>query len=267
MDPRWFEDMMSQNFNEDICFNPSKLLLLQFMTKGGTIQQTYKRIEFQEYLYRVYIDNPEISSKHPNYIIRHLGTYGVKDLDEHVSDIFESWERDAKNGVLRSGEHYFMIQVSLEDAIDIAQNTSRLTKMLYKKMFGGTIPDVHSMSEIIELDDHNIDVFGQSLFRNRVFEDMQYCPICEEINMTKLYCVHIFEKRMGAKDEELIDKANGLIFCKSHAEDFINNEFSIDELGFVKGCSGYDIESGMHLSFSIRNSTRKYYLKKRNERY
>lgn len=266
MDQKWFEDVMSQTFNEDICFNPSKLFLLEFMTKEGTIQKNYKRIDFQEYLFRVYIDNQDISKKHPNYIIRNLGVYGVKDLTEHVRDVFESWRRDAKNDILRFGEHYFSLQVNLDDAEGIAKNTSRLSKMLYRKMFGGNIPDEKDINVVVEQDDHDLSVFGKGLFRNRVFEDMQYCPICEEIDVSNLYCVHIFEKQMGAIEDELIDKANGLIFCKEHAIGFINNKFCIDELGFVREVDGSNIEPGMHLSFSVRNSVRKNYLKKRNEK-
>lgn len=265
MDQRWFEDIMSQTFNEDICFNPSKLLLLQFIAKGETIQKTYNRIEFQEYLYRVYIDNPDIASKHPNYIIRNLGRYGTKDLYEHVSDIFESWVRDSKNGVLRSSEHYFWLQVDLDDATDIAKNTNRLCKMLYKKLFRGEIPDAKSITEILEQDDTDVDIFGKGLFRNRILEDIQYCPICEDINLSNLHCVHILEKRMGATNEELTNKANGLLFCKKHAEDFIKRKFCIDEMGFARDLNGSDIEPGMHLSFSVRNAERKQFLKKRNE--
>jgi len=266
MDQKWFEDIMSQKYHEDICFNPSKIILLEFICKEGTIEEKYKIADFQEYMYRIYADNPDISQKHPSYLIRNISSYGIKDLLELANDTLESWCRDAVNNILKKGEKYFFLQVDYLDGEDIAKNTFRLCKMLYKKVFKGNIPEIKDTSLLIaESDDMDLNSFGLGPYKNRVLEDFQYCPICEEIDTHKLYCVHIVNRGMCAPYEDLVDKANGLLFCKEHAEAFNKNEFYFDEMGFAHNSSKSLIEKGMHLSFTIRSSKRKKFLKKRYE--
>lgn len=264
MDQKWFEDMMSQTYNEDICFNPSKLFLMQYISENGTIAERYKIHDFQRYLYRIYSDNPEVASKHPSYIIRKIHTYGVNDLEEMAIDTISMWIRDAKNGVLKCGSKFFALGIKREEAVDIAQNTKRFATMMYQRKFGGEIPNISSDWDDEELFlDHNLEVFGKGKFLRRVLEDIQYCPICEQIGEENIYCAHIFEKGMGATLEELQDQNNGLVFCKTHAQQYIDNKFFFDEMGFAKDIKGSDVEVGMHLSFSIRNSDRKKYLARR----
>lgn len=264
MDQKWFEDMMSQTYNEDICFNPSKLFLMQYISENGTIADRYKIHDFQRYLYRIYSDNPDVAAKHPSYIIRKIHTYGVNDLEEMAVDTINMWIRDAKNGVLKCGSKYFALNINYEEAEEVAQNTKRFAVMMYQRKFGGKIPNISSDWDNEEISqDHNLDVFGKGKFLRRVLEDIQYCPICEQIGEENLYCTHIFEKDMGASTEELQDQNNGLVFCKTHAQEYIDNRFFFDEMGFAKDIDSSDIEAGMHLSFSIRSSKRKDYLRKR----
>ena len=264
MDQKWFEDMMSQTYNEDICFNPSKLFLLQYMSQNGTIADRYKISDFQRYLYRIYSDNPEVAGKHPSYIIRKIHTYGVNDLEEMAVDTLSMWVRDAKNGVLKCGSKFFALDIKRDEAEEIAQNTMRFAAMMYQRKFGGKLPDISLDWNKEELcQDHNLDAFGKGKFLHRVLEDIQYCPICEQIGEGNLYCTHIFEKDMGASADELQDQNNGLVFCKKHAQQYIDNRFYFDEMGFAKDIDASDVEAGMHLSFSVRNSGRKNYILKR----
>ncbi len=254
--------MMSQTYNEDVCFNPSKLLLLQFIAKEGIIADYYLIRDFQRYLYRVYSDNPDVASKHPSYVVRKIHTYGVDDLEELANDTLTLWVRDSSNNVLRVGKRKFSLDFEFdEDREDIAKNTFRFAKMMYQRVFKGDIPDVVDVwDEKILKNDHDIDLFGKSHYKYRVLEDLQYCPICEQIGEDNLFAVHILEARMGAKDNMLFDQNNGLVFCQKHALQYINNAFYYDELGFAHNIKESDVEPGMHLSFSVRNSSRKEYL-------
>ena len=263
MDQKWFEDIMNQKHHEDICFNPSKLILLQFLFYTDEIKTVYKVRDFQEHMYRVYSDNVEVAKKHPSYIVRNLQSYGVQDLEEHARDTLESWVRDSKNATLKVGEKVMALQVDVTDANDIIRSSKRLGNMLYKKIFKGTMPEIKQLEEVLELDDRNINTFGKSSYKKRVLEDIQYCPICEEIKSDNLVCVHILEKSMGASKEQLLDKANGLIMCESHAKQFINQQFYFDELGFAHNISDSDVQEGVHLSFAIRSMERKKYLSQR----
>ena len=254
---------MSQTYNEDICYNPSKLLLVKFLSENVCKSLLYKKREFQEYLYRVYIDNPSIAQRHPSYIVRNIEKYGVVDLLDLVDDTLESWCRDAKNATIKVGQSNFAIQVQSNDVEDIAKNLSRLSSMLYKKVYGENIPVISS--DIPDENDQDMDSFGKGIFRNRVLEDIQYCPICEDINSENLVVVHIVENNMGVSNEEKMNKSNGLIFCRKHAQDYLENRFYFDELGFVHNVASDDVEEGMHLSFSIRTKDRKMFLKKRLE--
>lgn len=254
---------MSQTHNEDICYNPSKILLVKFLSENISKSLLFKKREFQEFLYRIYIDNINVAKKHPSYIIRNIEKYGVSDLEDIVNDTFDSWCRDAKNSVIKVGQQSFTVNIQVEDVLDITKNLSRLSVMLYKKVYGENIPSI--CFDLPELDDHNIQLFGRGIFRNRVLEDMQYCPICEDIDSANLVAVHIMEIGMGITQEEMLDKANGLIFCCKHAQDYLDNKFYFDELGFVHNISSDDIEEGMHLSFAIRSTKRKRYLRNRYE--
>lgn len=258
---------MSQKHYEDLCFNPSKLFLMQYLANSNPITSVHKIRDFQVFLYRIYADNPEIAKKHPSYIVRNLGKYGIKDLEELVNDTLDSWVRDAKNGVLIKGADSFAVQVDIADSDDVTKNTYRLCKMLYKKLYSGNLPEIQdSDKEIINLNDEDIATFGNSAYKKRVLEDYQYCPICEELDTEKLYCVHILSKKHGATENELCDKANGLLFCKKHAEQYIQEKFYFDELGFAHNIDESDVEIGMHLSFSIRTPARKKYLMKKHEK-
>lgn len=264
MDQRWFEDIMSQTFHEDICFNPSKLFLLQFLMLSNSVEKKYMVKDFQRYLYRIYSDNPDVAIKHPSYIIRNIQKYGVSDLCDLATDTLDSWKRDAQNSVLHSNEKAIVLDIDLQDIEDTVLSTKRLCKMLFKKLYKCIPPEVDDIKgEVITQDDHDIQRFGQGPFRRRVLEDMQYCPICEEIATEKLVCVHIYEKTQGASTAELCDKDNGLIFCIEHAKQFFDRKFVIDELGFIKNIDSKDVEEGAHLSFAIRSGKRKEYLQKR----
>ena len=264
MNQLWFEDMMSQSFHEDICFNPTKLIILCYLSKDGIIHENYKLIEMTEYVYQTYIDNKDIAEKHPSYMVRKIRTYGIKDLREHVKDSLISWSKDAKNQILHFNDSIVWLDLDLSDSVDIAKNTARLSRMLYKKIFMGTLPEPHSILNEVEVqDDHDLNTFGKGKFRDRVLEDMQYCPLCESIDINILYGVHIVDKAMGATPEELCDKNNGLLLCREHAEHYLNGKFHFDERGFAHEVECCGIEKGMHLSFSIRSAERKQYFKRR----
>ena len=263
MNQMWFEDMMKQKFNEDICFNPTKLIILDYLSSGNAIHCTYKMKNIEEYVYEVFIDNPQIAKLHPSYIIRKLGTYGLGDIKGIVNDTLESWVRDAENGILTFTESYIYLDLDENDGEDIAKNTQKLCKMLYRKYFSGEIPKKENIFSIIGTDDKDIEEFGKSVFRNRVFEDMQYCPICEEVKNENLVAVHIVDKSMGINDDEFVDKNNGLLFCKKHASAFVNHQIEFNELGFVTKLEENSNGKGLHLSFAIRNAKRKKYLQRR----
>lgn len=262
----WFEDMMKQTFNEDICFNPTKLIILDYLSKEDSVKSNYKIKDIAKYVYEVYIDNPDISNLHPSYVIRKLGTYGLNDVIGIIEDALESWTRDAINNVLSYSNNYVFLEIDENDKDDIGRNTQRLCKMLYKKYFGGVVPKpMNIYEEITGMDDKDIEVFGKSVFRNRVFEDMQYCPICEEIETENLVAVHIVDSSMEINQEEFVDKYNGLLFCKKHAMEYISHKFEFNDLGFVCGGDLASTEHGMHLSFEVRKGDRKKYLTRRLE--
>ena len=235
---------------------------MKFLIKDG-IQDVYKIRHFQEYLYEIYIDNPEVAAKHPSYIVRNIQMYGAVDFYDMVKDTIESWDRDSKNHILSYNENHIKINIDKADYMNTETVTKRLSELLYKRYFGGSCPELADLNCILYQDDHNMEVFGKGKFRDRVLEDMQYCILCEEINSKELVAVHILEKKMGASDAELTDKNNGLIFCKKHAEQYINKKFYFDELGFARNICSRDLVEGMHLSFAIRNQERKKYLLRR----
>lgn len=264
MNQLWFEDMMKQTFNEEICFNPTKLIILDYISNNDSLKTVYLLKDIIEYVFETYIDNPDIAEQHPSYIVRKIGTYGIKDINDIVKDALTSWERDATNNILSFSDNYLYLNMDEKEFEEVGKNTQLLCKMLYKKHFKDDIPKPKVLlPEITDMDDKEIEIFGKSLYRNRVLEDIQYCPICEETDINKLVVVHIVNKSMGADQDEILDKNNGLIFCKKHAMAYNQNKIEFNELGFVSKDEVDDVEFGMHLSFAIRNKKRKEFLKKR----
>lgn len=253
----WMQDIMKQKFlNSDI----TRIILLYGIIKNDCFNKPVNRIIILEYIYRTYADNPDISNVNPDTRIRHIHRYGLHDIKDILSNALKEWDLYAENHCLRFDEINIYVNVPNVEKEKLLLNTKMITQMIQKKYFKFNFHEPYEL--LIEncINDSDTEVFGKSLYKNRVLEDIQYCPLCEETSTDKLRVVHILPS-ICCNEEQLIDKNNALIMCVEHARDYINGKFYFLENGFVKNINSNIVEEWMHLSIDVKNKERRKYIR------
>ena len=253
MNDKWIKDIMTQKFiDSDI----GRLIMLRAFVKDGKIYSSYRKKEIAEYMYRVYSDYKEIREINPDIKIRYINRYGISDMKYIIDNALEQWKENATNDVLVWDERYIYLKDVENEDQSLAKVTIQVCEMLQKKYFTVELKEPINLNYIDFIEDQNLDVFGKSIYRDRVFEDVQYCPLCEEINREKLYVVHILPAEF-CEEEEIVDKNNGIILCKEHAKDYMTRKFWFKENGFVSNNGSVIVNEKMHLSIQIKNRERR----------
>lgn len=259
----WMQDIMMQKFLDS---DSTRIILLYALTSSNEIQPVYKKRNILEYIYRTYSDNSQLASVNPNAKIRNIKRYGLSDIKGILEQALDEWKTYAQNQILFSDDRY--IYISIEENNDnkaLAKYTLQVTKMLQKKYFSMIFDTPHQLDLDVCKKDSDIEKFGKSLYRNRVFEDIQYCPLCEETNIENLVAVHILPAEYCQLDEEIVDKNNGLIMCREHANDYLQKKFVFKENGFVENIGSQIVDNYMHLSLEVKNKKRRTYIKRTYE--
>lgn len=256
----WIQDIMTQKFLDS---DVTRIIMLHAMTVHTELLCCYKKKCLLEYIYRTYSDNPQLASINPDVRIRNIKRYGILDIKGILEQALEDWKNYATNGVLEYDDRYVFLKIEKdEDNKQLAKYTLQVAKMLQKKYFNLVFDSPHEIPIKICKNDMSMEIFGKSVFRNRIFEDVQYCPLCEEVCIDNLYAVHILPAIYCVNDEELTDKNNGLIMCSEHASEYINKKFIFKENGFVENINSSTVKSNMHLSLDIKNRNRREYIKR-----
>lgn len=253
----WMQDIMTQKFLDS---DATRIIMLYAITNKG-MKNIYKKREILEFIYRTYSDNKEVANINPDIKIRNIHRYGLLDIKGILNNAIEEWKSYAKNNILSSDERYIYINVYEEDLNSLTLYTTRLCKMLEKKYFNIEIAPPKEVSVTECRNDKDLNSFGKSLYRNRVFEDIQYCPLCEETHIENLYAVHILPEEF-CEDFEVVDKYNGLIMCKEHAIEYLQKRFMFNELGFVENINSKLVDKRMHLSLEVKNKQRRNYIQR-----
>lgn len=259
MNDAWLKDIMSQKFlNSDL----SRIIMLKAMIKDGVLYGAYKKAEIMEYVYRVYMDYEYVRAIHPDARIRNIQRYGISDIRDVLENALNEWHENAVNDVLIYDERYIYIKDVGESGKELAKFTKQLSEMLLKKYFSIELKEPLKIHSDLCRDDEDMDVFGTSLYRSRVFEDIQYCPLCEEVNTDLLRVVHILPAMYCDTIAEILDKNNGIILCQNHAEEYLKGKFWFKENGFVKNNGSAIVTEQMHLSIHVKNRARRNYISK-----
>lgn len=258
MNDLWIKDIMTQKFlNSDI----TRLLMVSSMIDDGGLKSVYRKSDIMEYIYRVYTDYDEIRKVNPDSRIRNIKRYGISDIRDILDKAISEWKNYANNNCLLDDDRFIYIQ-GIDDELEMGKYTHQIITMLSKKYFGIEIKSPIKLDVNQCKEDNNLQVFGKSIYRNRVFEDIQYCPLCEEVDTEKLYAVHIIPAKYCVSDEEILDKNNGLIMCQEHAIDYLQGKFHFLENGFVNNINSNIVSEKMRLAISVKSRKRREYLKK-----
>lgn len=257
MNEAWIKDIMTQKFlNSDL----SRLLMLRAFTAEETICDIYRKARILEYMYRIYSDYPETRSINPDARIRNIHRYGISDVKYILDKALEEWKGYAANEILVFDDRYIYLKDVGEDKKELGKITRQVCDMLATKYFSIHLQEPMKLDENECAQDTDTEIFGVGLYRNRVFEDIQYCPLCEEVQIEKLRAVHILPARFCESSVEYLDKNNGMIFCKEHAEDYISGKFLFNEMGFVSNINSSIVDDKMHLAIHVKKRQRREYI-------
>ena len=261
MNDKWFQDIMKQEFKNDNYYDPTKLFLVLSLIADGEVRKEYPIKEISKNIYRLYVANPEIARKNTNKEIRNVEKYGVIDIVKVVDFAIKDFIKDQKNNsIIYLGDTIVLNLESYDKSV--VNLTEQVCKILFKKYYNIAYNKIQELEEIKEIDDSNIELFGKSIFRQRLFEESQYCCLCDESCIDNLYVSHIYRRKDGAVGDELIDPNNGIILCKEDWEDYNNGKFFFNADGRVVNISSDRVVKGMRISQNLVTDERRKYLQK-----
>lgn len=250
---------MSQEFLQDNYFDPTRLLFVKALTEYSELKSVYPKREIATSVYRLYRANMNLASRNMHLPIRMIEKYGVTDIEKILEENVKEFIKKQKNNSITMDQDNIYLDID-----DYSSKTNQLTKqvvtMLAKKYYKITINEIENIDIVKTLDDTNIEEFGQCALKNRAMEDFQYCPLCEETNVKKLYVARILRKDHITDESMLTDKNNTLLLCREEWLDFVNGKFYIEENGRIINNGSQLVVNGMRISRRILTKERIFYI-------
>ena len=260
MNENFFKDIMIQNYQTDNFYDPTKLFIILGLIEDNSLKQRYSYYEIAQQVYRYYISNYQLAEHSINIVIRNLRRYGVEDIVPYVLEVVKQWIRESKYGSLRMTKDSLLLNVDSYDN-EAAELTETICNTLFLKYYKKKIVPIDDYKEIRNLDDHSAELFGKSGIKNLIFEDLQYCPLCENVIYDELYATHILFNEESNMSASIVDKNNLLLMCKEEFVDYSNKLFWFDEFGRVINNGSKIVNNRMRLSQKLLNKERKFYIK------
>ena len=261
MNNKWFQDIMIQKYQLDNYYDPTKILILMAITESGELKERYSISEISKIVYRYYISNIDVAKHNFNITIRNIYKYGVSDIIPVVESSLNQWIKEQKNSSILLSNNFIKLTLDKYDkkTLDL---TRKMAKTLFKKYYKVELIKINDYSETINKDDLTIYTLAKSNIKNLIFEDIQFCPITEEIDREKLFVVHLYTKKEGANELDLTSKDNLMLFSEEIALDYVGNKFYFDEFGKVINISSKFVNSKMKLGINYMTNERKKYILK-----
>lgn len=243
----WFREIMSIKTPNLLHKDLSKILLIFYILKENGFNKENSIVHLNEYIYRFYIDNPDLAKLHPSVIVNSISHYGIKDLIPFTKQALEEWKNDFNDGCLSYNDMYFSVSINDMDE-DTLKYTYNVAQMLYTKATG---KNFDYTDEIEKIEEYNLEIINNSRMKNRVLEDIQYCVCCDELN--DLYIINI-----SNNEEYLTNKFNYVPVCKKHYELFKQGYYNFNTNGYINIIKTSEIlHNKMHISNSVLNENRK----------
>lgn len=185
--------------------------------------------------------------------------YGIEDIRPIIIATINQWMREQVNGSFSIDKDYLYWHLESYDEVT-REMTRKMCDMLYSKYYKKKLNPIVSLKHIADLNDRDMECFGKSELKQRVMEDYQYCPICEETDVENLRVVHILPSWETDNKTDLCDENNAILMCKEECLDYINGLFCFDELGRVINNGSKLVNNHMRLSIKILSEERKKYI-------
>ena len=261
MNDNVIKDIMVQNYRFDNYYDPTKLFIFLSLTYSNELSDKYLVLDIAKSVYRLFISNLNMAKSNLNITIRNIQKYGIIDIVPHIISTINQIIREQVNGSFKLIGDYLYVNFD-EKSESASKMISLVCNTLFKKYYKKEIIPINDYKECQFLDDKKIDEFGVSSIKNLIFEDLQYCPLCEETNKEKLYVTHILLKNESNNELDSINKNNLLLMCKDEWIDYVNGLFYFDEFGRVVNNGSKNVNNRMRISQSLLNNERKEYIKK-----
>lgn len=243
-------ELMKQDFNDVNGKNYVKAAFMIYLKYHNYVIDADIN-DLAKFVFRFYIDQPEIASKSSNLIIRGLRNYNYFDIVPYLNEILESWVRQGSGVISFDGiKVKTEIEADLdEDQIEILNNVSNA---VFEQHFNDIVKYNPSINDEIApaqelINDGNFDeyinVLNNGRFRNRAFEKINYCACCDDSDYSKLKALHI------NPHVSFYDSDNSIVLCDDHARLYLNKAFRFLKNGKIDIRENNELlDPRMHLS-------------------
>ena len=230
----YYSEFMKQNFTDSVGVNYTPYIFMLFLKEKGYHVANEPLMSLCRYVYRFYVDNPVYAKQNSSILVSNLNHYFVVDLREYVMDQMQIWMKNGNSVFLCDGTTVFinpkMPTVKEQESKMLDKVIESLSMRNFKKIVNYSI-EIEGLSEKIFYGNTDFDVYcdviNSTRFSKRAFEDLNYCPCCEETNLSKLQAIHLDFSR------EINNTTNSIVLCKDHAWLYYNNYFRFSKSGRV----------------------------------
>ena len=243
-------ELMKQDFNDVNGKNYVKAIFMIFL-KSHNYEIDTDISEVAKFIYRFYIDQPDIASKSSSLIIRGLRNYNYFDIVPYLNEILESWVKQGSGVISYDGTR---VKTNVDTKLDASQVEilNSVTNAVFEQHFNDIIkydPNIDNeltqAQEYYRAGDLNkyLEELNKSRFRNRAFEKINYCACCDDANYSNLKALHI------NPEVSFCDPDNSIVLCDDHANLYLQKYFRFYRNGKIDIIKDNEIlDKRMHLS-------------------
>lgn len=261
---KWINEVMSQNVDASIGEDYTRLALNFVFIKDNIFENKIYLKRIVEFIYRFYIDNTNLAKVNPSPLIKNIKHYKPDDLYNYCYEQLLIWKKDKKS-LLSCNKEYIELSSKIDNNNDFINKYKFIIKMMFIKFLKKEIwydDDVESnVNENLNIEQY-LSYMKNSKERNRMFEEINYCPLCEETDEKALNAIHIV-KYNKCEQDKLVDKNNMLLLCDEHCKEYMNNKFQFLDNGYIKIIEpNLNLDKRMHLGIEVLNGNRKKFIER-----
>lgn len=243
-------ELMKQDFNDVNGKNYVKAIFMIYL-RSHNYEIDTDVSEVAKFIYRFYIDQPDIASKSSNLIIRGLRNYNYFDIVPYLNEILESWVKQGSGVISYDGTR---VKTNIDTGLDVGQIDilNNVVNAVFEQHFNDIIRyDPSINNELVPAQEYYdagelekyLETLNKSRFRNRAFEKINYCACCDDADYSSLKALHI------NPNVSFNDPDNSIVFCNEHAKLYLDGDFKFLKNGKIKILKDSNLlDERMHLS-------------------
>lgn len=255
----YYSELMKQSFNDSKGYNYTPLAIMLFLKANRFYFKTDLYI-LSQYIYRFYADNSIFAKQSSSVILKNINHYYVIDLTEYIREQLMIWMRNGNGVICFDGENVYIDESfsNLEES-EISLLSKVIETMCIRKLdqmieYDPSLPIYLKKTNINQMSyEKYIELLNKTNFPKRAFEEINYCPCCEETNMNELQPTHL------KFDSDLDDPNNSIVLCKEHSKLYFNKFFVFDKNGKINIIiKDFALDNRMHLNSKLVKLKKKY---------